>query len=1201
MNTSEYFVTKRPVAWVMLVLTLAWGVYSYTRMPQRQDPIVPVRIAVAYAVYPGARPEKVEQELTRKIERKMSENPNVEHVYSISRQGVSFVYVELFDRVKNAEAVWIDLRQKLNEITDLPMVNGTVIQPQLDTDFGDTVAVLLTISSPPPSDFDIKLRADSIKPVLAKAREEAPPEFRQNRMSGIMVYPPTVADAVVIRMGERLTRFLKEQGVARDIRLLKAPGAIMLDFQTLTEFATLDKKLHMYENEDLLLREWHPDVWHGFLVNNLDEIEPKLHENARDKYTYRELEQFADRIRDVLKKFPTVGKVTEVGVQNQQISLFYSGQRFEKYGLTPQAVTSRIQARNINLPGGSLDLPTQKVEVRPSGEFKSEQELNNVVVAVTPGGLPLYLRDMVDVVRGYVDPPTTKNFQTDKVAAADKSATPVLETTGAITVAVRQIKGTQISQFSKDVDRALEELQYELPQDLRVQRTSNEPEEVDLKIAECNRNFVEAVVIVVACALLFMEWRSALVVAFAIPITVAMTLGVVNLLGIDIQQVSIAALIISLGLLVDDPVVAADAINRELAEGTDRTTAAWLGPTKLARAIMYATLTNCVAFLPLLLIKGQTGDFIYSLPVVVTAALVCSRIASMTFIPLLSYYVLKGQKSFAAPSGASLKGFPALFNRFVNGAIRHKFITLGVAMLFLAAGIALMSQIGSSFFPKDLHDVFTVNVYMPEGTTLNTTTAETKRIIQVIEKLEGNHINSYTTFVGEGGPRFWLSVAPEMPSDAYAQILVHNKEKKETAELVKRLKWELPQKISSARITIEQLETGPPIGVPVQFRIFGPEMPMLRSLAAKVKDKLASMPGATNIHDDWDPEIVQLSLNVDPERASITGITNQDVAMTMNTGLSGAAVTQLREGDKLIDIRFRLRPEERSQMTDLYNLSAISSLTNERVPLRQITEGKYEMIPPKIRRRDHERCITVKCDAAPGTLPSALAEQLRNELPSIGFPPGYRYEFGGEDFEQRKGFADVKVALLVSMVAIYLALVLQFESLTKPLLVFAAVPFGMVAGMLGLLIFGAPFGFMAFLGVASLAGVIVSHVIVLFDFIEECHHHGEPLRKAVVDAGLARLRPVMVTVLATVGGLVPLALRGGPLWEPMCYVQIVGLLAATMVTLVLVPVLYVVFVENLHLIKWKLPNSKHESRKEDKPVSLENSIGVPPAEPAAGI
>jgi multidrug efflux pump subunit AcrB len=303
------------------------------------------------------------------------------------------------------------------------------------------------------------------------------------------------------------------------------------------------------------------------------------------------------------------------------------------------------------------------------------------------------------------------------------------------------------------------------------------------------------------------------------------------------------------------------------------------------------------------------------------------------------------------------------------------------------------------------------------------------------------------------------------------------------------------------------------------------------------------------------------------------GLSNEDLAAMVQAGLSGYAPTMLAEGDQKIPIRLRLRPEERAGPDALGSLALVSTSAGLRVPLSQVVEVRPEMVAPKIRRRNHERCLTVKSDAVPGVLPSAIVgaadRALRRE--SASWPPGYRYEFGGEREEQAKGFRSVAIALAVSLASIYLALVLQFNSVTKPLVVFAAVPFGIVAGMLGLLIFDAPFGFMAFLGVASLAGVIVSHIIVLFDYIEEMHHRGEDLHRAVIDAALVRLRPVLVTVLATVGGLVPLAIEGGPLWEPMCYVQIVGLLAATLVTKIVVPVLYVIFVEDLRWIEWTRP------------------------------
>ncbi|MHB8974654.1 MAG: efflux RND transporter permease subunit [Pirellulaceae bacterium] len=531
--------------------------------------------------------------------------------------------------------------------------------------------------------------------------------------------------------------------------------------------------------------------------------------------------------------------------------------------------------------------------------------------------------------------------------------------------------------------------------------------------------------------------------------------------------------------------------------------------------------------------------------------------------------------------------FARYYNGFSEWCLDHKAISLGVCLLILGACIACLPLVGTAFFPRDRHSVFTVNVYLPEGTPIRHTAAEAQRIIAQIDSLEGPHIRKYTTFVGAGGPRFWLSIVPEQRADNYAQILVHTTDGEVTSEVVHRLKRSLPVECL-ARVTIEQLETGPPVGVPVQIRLLGNSIEELRRLAAQTKELLRAIPGTDNVHDDWDPEVLQISLNIDPDRANLTGITNQDVAAIVHTGFSGYSPTLLRERDQLIPITLRLRCDERTRYEDLTNLVAVSSITNDRVPLNQIARFKTELVAPKICRRDHERCLTIKCDTVPGVLPSQIVRAIDQQLQQsqLAWPPDYRYEFGGEKYEQQKGFESLTRALVMSLVAIYLVLVWQFNSVTKPLVVFAAVPFGLAAGMMGLLIFQAPFGFMAFLGVASLAGVIVSHIIILFDYIEDAQERGQPPRRAVIDSALVRLRPVLVTVLvtvlATVGGLIPLALEGGPLWEPMCYVQIVGLLAATLVTKVVVPVLYVLFVEDLKIIRW------------DSPEVLRQHAGPPP-------
>lgn len=1201
MNMSEFFVTKRPVAWTAMVSVLAWGVYAYLMMPQRQDPIIPVSTGVVVTPYPGAEAEKVEQEVTRKIERKIAENPAVDYVKSISRPGISIVYVELFETERNAELVWQDIRGKLGEIKDLPVAAGMPTQSLLNKDFGDSVAVMLTISSPPVSDLEIRLRAQSIRDAIEAHRQQVPATMPAQRWTGVLVYPSVVARSHMLRIGRMLAQRLTEEGVVQDVAIVEAPSAGMLDV-TLKPGKTqsdLLKVTSQWERQAMGAGEYHPDIWLGFWIRDLNDLAKQLRLHAKDKYSYRELQDFADRIRDRLKQSPYVAQIDEVGVQDERIWLTYSGQRLNQFGITPLSIIDRVQQRNINIPGGQVELPNQNVVIRPTGEYTSADDIGQTVMAVSADGYPLYLRDLVDVTRGYEDPPNTLNFRTVKVPQGKYPTTVVeesqagegrvpehydLQTGRAITISVRQVKGTTIADYDRDLNGAIADLKQVLPSDLRIERTSNEPEEVRSKIHNFERNLIEAIVIVVLVSLVFMEWRSAMLVAICIPVTVAFTLGLSQLVGIDLQQVSIAALIIALGLLVDAPVVAADAINRELAAGQPRQIAAWLGPRHLAHAVFYATLTNVVAFLPLLLVKGKTGDFIYSLPIVVSWSLVAAMLVAWTFAPLLGFYMLKGQKSLGVSEGKPATGFPRLYKAFVESCIAHRYRTIAVAVMILLAGVLVVHEtIGTSFFPKDLHNVFTVNLDLPEGAPIRQTRAVAMEAIRKIDALEGKRIRSYTTFVGAGGPRFWLSIEPEQRSDNYAQILVHTASKEETSDVVARLKEELPLQIPEARVRTQMLETGPPIGIPVQLRLYGPDIQTLRNLAAQVKARMRAIPGTIDINDDWGDPVFQMTLKVDSDRAALSGLTNQDVATTVGAGLSGLTISQLRQRDKLIGIDMRLLPSERSELDDLYSLYVANSSMDIRVPLKQVASFERQVITPKIRRRGHERCITVRCDVVSGVLPSEVVKQLLPVLPApsaagpstansvqhtVAFPVGYRWEFGGEKFEQDKGFRSLAIALVVSFTAIYLALVVQFGSVTQPLLVYAAVPFGVVGGLVGLAIMGSSFGFMAFLGVASLAGLIISHVIVLFDFIEEMKHKGEPLRQAVVDAGLARLRPVLTTVLATVGGLIPLALEGGPLWEPMCYVQIAGMLVATLVTLVIVPVLYVIFVENLHLVRW---------------------------------
>jgi len=1212
MTVSQYFVYKRPIAWTLLIATAIAGVASYRSMPQRQDPVIQVRSGLVTTSYPGASPVEVEQEVSRRIEQRLAENPAVEHVRSTNRQGLSVVFVDLYDTTRNAEAIWQDLDNKLAGMTDLPTVAGAMIRPKLDKDFGDTVAVMLTLTSPPISDFEVDRRASSIASQIQAARVGRPADPREQRCSAVLIHPSTVDPNLTERLARSCLDHLVERGFAEDGLTLSTLGAEVVDFRLPTgrTLTTLQAEVDRWQADTIGIGLGHPDIWPSVLIADPNDLAAALKQHCQRepggvaRYSYEEMHRFADRIQDRLRQSIKVGKIEQIGVLNESVFLYHSNRRLSSFGIDLAQLATRLQQRNTVEPGGTVELPRQNLTVKPTGKLKGDGDLGSVVIDVR-NGAPLYLRDLVEVVRGYEDPPRVLNFRTIKADAehspARLDAEPVEErgkiaspapnapkqdlwTTRAITLAVRHVKGTQIADFSREVDAGLASLREVLPADLRIERTSDEPERVRFKIHEFNDCLAEAIAIVVLVALVFMEWRSALIIALSIPITLAMTFAFCAVLGVDLQQISIAALIIALGLLVDDPVVAGDAINRELANGTPRDVAAWLGPQKLSRAILYATITNCAAFLPLLLVSGIVGEFIWSLPVVVTSSLVASRLVSMTFIPLLGYYLLRGQKGLDAglTDGAGGSRFARIYNGFSEVCMEHKWASLAACLIALGAGVSLLPLIGTNFFPKDLHSAFTVNLFLPEGSSIRESKGEAMAAIQAIDELAGDDIEAYTTFIGAGGPRFWLSLVPEQPAASYAQVVVHTRDKLRTpiaAEIVKRA---LPPKLTVARVHVQSLETGPPIGLPVQIRVLGPDIATIRRLGEQIKEFMRVSPGAESVQDDWDPESLQISLQVDPDRANVSGVSHEDIARLMNGALSGFTATTIRERDRLIPVVLKLRPDERARLDEMRTFNVASLTTGAKVPLDQISTFRPEFVPPKICRRDNERCMTVKADVAPGLLASKIYDDVEAKLAvaSKNWPAGYHYQIGGEKEEQSKGFGSMAIATLVSVLAIYIALILQFNSLTKPLVVFAAVPFGMVGGLMGLLVFGVPLGFFALLGVSSLVGVIISHVIVLFEYIEEAHERGEPLRRAVIDAALVRLRPVLVTVLATVGGLVPLALKGGPLWEPLCYVQIAGLLIATLVTKVIVPVLYVMFVEDFKLIPWSAPG---EHRAEGPP------------------
>jgi multidrug efflux pump subunit AcrB len=585
-----------------------------------------------------------------------------------------------------------------------------------------------------------------------------------------------------------------------------------------------------------------------------------------------------------------------------------------------------------------------------------------------------------------------------------------------------------------------------------------------------------------------------------------------------------------------------------------------------------------------MLIPGDTGQFLYSLPVVIGCSLVASRLVSMTFIPLLGYYLLK-PKLEPTIEQRKQSGFASLYYRFGQFAIQRRWAFLtGLTVVVIGGGLALGAQLKTQYFPTDLQYLSYVDVWLSEDAPLSATQETTEQVEAIIRRVAaeyGQHhrddnggtrevLRSLTTFIGGGAPRFWYSVAPEQSQLNYSQVVIEVFDKHDSRALSGDLQEALNREIAGARIDVRQLETGAPVGIPVSVRIVGEDIATLRHFAAQATAILRDTPYATGVRDNWGPESMTVRLTTDTDRATMSSVTNADVAGASSTAMSGALLTTLREGSDQIPVVARLRMQERAALSDIRNLYVYSASGPQKLPLEAISTLDYGMQTEKLQRRNQFRTITVSAFPEGGRLSSEILMAAMPKFKKLeqSLPPGYRFEIGGEYEEQVSGFLDLTMVMALSVGMIFLALVIQFRHAIKPLVVFAAIPYGFAGALATLWLMDAPFGFMAFLGIVSLVGVIVSHIIVLFDFIEEMHEQGKPLEQALLEAGIVRLRPVMITVAATVIALFPLAAHGGPLWEPMCYAQIGGLTVATFVTLIVVPVLYAICVLDLKIIKW---------------------------------
>jgi multidrug efflux pump subunit AcrB len=864
------------------------------------------------------------------------------------------------------------------------------------------------------------------------------------------------------------------------------------------------------------------------------------------RYGYRELRDYTDRIQDELRTVRDVGKLATYGGQSEEIWITSSLARVSQYFGEPLRVVQALQQRNIIEGSGKFEADSARIPMRTTGFFTTEDQIRNVLVDVSRTGQPVYIRDFAEVERRYQDPTFLVRHDGEP----------------SVLLSVEMQKGRNIVQLGEQIDRVFERLKNILPPDIRLDLVANQPKVVKSRMSTLSHEFMLAIGAVILVTMLLLPIRVAVVAALAIPVTLCATLGVMSALGIALHQVSIAALIVVLGIVVDDAIVIADNYVELLDRKVPRLDAAWRSATDVVVPVFTATMTIVCSFLPLLIITGSVGEFVMALPLTVAIALTVSFVVAVMLTPILCrFFIKKGLHEHEKEEGERKKGFSVLdrlqacYKVMIVWFMARKRLAVLVGVVAFVSGALLFTTVREQFFPSAERNQFVIDVWMAQGSRIESTDAVMRRIEK---RLAGkSDVVHYATFVGQSAPRFYYNVNPQQPDPAYGQFIVNTESVEATTRLVGELRADLPKLAPEALVIVKELQQGQQMEAPVEVRISGDDIVELKRLGARVEHILSSVPFSMYVHQDFFNDSCMLDVNINNELANRLGITNSSVSGLLRGGFDGAPVSTFWEGDRPVTIMLRLDRESRSSFSDVRNAYMTSQLTHASVPLRSIATLEPEWQTSRIVRRNGMRTITVRGFVKQGWYGSDLLKAAQSDIEALRLPVGYRIEYGGEKMNRDETFPQMTLALGISLLAIFLVMLIQFRTISDPLVVMSSIPLALPGAALGLVITHNPFGFTAFIGMISLSGIVVRNAIILVDYIKEKIAEGQTLEQAATDAGERRLRPIFLTSMAAAVGVTPMILSGSSLWSPLASVIAVGLICSMFFTLLVVPVLYV--------------------------------------------
>ncbi|BBM82477.1 efflux RND transporter permease subunit [Candidatus Uabimicrobium amorphum] len=1080
MNIPRFSLRYKTITLTATFFALLWGLTVYDTIPRNENPVIIIRTCLVTVPWPGASAEKVEQHITKPIERAVSKINSVSRIYSESRIGVAVIYVDVDQRIKDPKPIFAEVTKSIREITHL--LPRDAYPPIVKSDFTELSVMLFALYSTSPG----------------------------------------------------------KEG------------------------------------------------------------------------NYQRLRKYAKEIERYLSNVPMIGKFTTTGIQNEVVNLEVSSGEWSKMDISVTELSLALNQKNIVAPGGSLDTGQQRYIVGLSGEFETTKQIEQVVIRTVQDKAPTYLPDLgIKVTRRFADPKSLYcRFTEDSFIGEE-----------CLIIGFNMKKGGNIVALGQRVREKLQEFLDKdiLPEDIKLTIASDQPIHVEEALENFTSSLVQGIVVVVIVGFLMIGFRIALVMAMSIPIVMIISIGIFRLFGVELEDVSVAALIVSLGLLVDNAIEVSENIHRFLSEGKSRFESAWRGASEMSLPVLAATLTTVAAFLPMLTIPGNEGEYVYGLPVVVSTTLLVSWLVAMSVTTILGYWILRpavvqgGILAFFVRCWISIVAFltrirtgqgqlfsfskrlfgwiigrntmtggdggghhdhdqegivKTRYTKLLRLCLNHRYITLTFGFGMCVLSITLMSMVGSQFFPMALRDQFIVDITVPEGASTERTHRTCEKVENIIKSLSHTNIKgekvkrlkNMISFVGGSAPRFYLMFEPGPELHNVAQILVNTTEAVYTDSYVAELRELVDEQVSDARIIVRKLNMGTSAGAPVSLRLVGEDPQKIYAYEKEVAALLFSHPHITLLYNDWGNPVYQVNVNVNTELANMSGVTNQNVAETMNTFLDGQYLTTFREGDTNIPVFLRLPAKEREHLHSINDFYIRGN--NGVVPIEGISQNKVTWETSTIVHYHQRRTLTIYAFVRARTLPNGIVTDIMPRLDEINArmkKDGCHLEIGGEWEETLKSEENFNVAFSISFILIIFILVCQYSGFAKTFMILLTLPMAFAGSMIGLIITGWPLNFMSQLGMISLAGMVLNDAIVLIDFIDRQLKESDlPVKEALVKAGRMRMIPILLTTFTTAGGLLPLSFWGGPLWTPMANVVIFGLMTATLLTLLLIPTVYLV-------------------------------------------